>query len=493
MLFLKRLSDVFDEKREVLRKQYVHLPKERLADVLEDRNSYGDTFFVPKRARWNENWTDENGRERPSLKDTQTDIGATLNKAIGELEDENQPLHGVLKGHINFNEEVGGKSMRPAVVAPARLSYGRLVRAIACTHRGWQGRAIAAVNQALVLRNWLVGAHLVQYEQGGADRAKYGARLLERLATDLAAQGVQGLGVSILERCRLAFLAYPQLAGAIPETVRTELGRPLQIPYTLSTESQPVAPLTPERVLRFSWSKLQELVRLDDPLKRAFYENECLQGDWSVRQLRRQIETLLYERTGLSTNKRAVIARARKQGAMAPAETVEALIRDPYVLEFAGLAERAAYSENDLETALLDHLQRFLLELGTGFCFEARQFRVTVNNKHDRIDLVFYHRRLRCHVLFDLKIRAFRHMDAGQMNFYLNWFKAHMQAPGDRPPVGIILCSDKDGTEVEFATAGIDNKLFVSRYLTALPSVAQLKAFVDSDRAALESGRRRKR
>ena len=162
------------------------------------------------------------------------------------------------------------------------------------------------------------------------------------------------------------------------------------------------------------------------------------------------------------------------------------MIRDPYVLEFIGLAEREEYSENELESALLDHLQRFLLELGEGFCFEARQFRITVNNKHDRLDLLFYHRRLRCHVLVDLKIRAFRHTDAGQMNFYLNWFKAHMQTEGDNPPVGILLCSDKDGTEVEFATAGMDSQMFVSRYLVALPSAEQLRKFVEADRARIE-------
>ncbi len=153
------------------------------------------------------------------------------------------------------------------------------------------------------------------------------------------------------------------------------------------------------------------------------------------------------------------------------------------MLEFVGLAERSEYSENDLESAVLDHLQRFVLELGTGFCFEARQLRIPVGRKHDRVDPVLYHRRLRCHVLFDLKIRAFRHADAGQMNFYLNWFKANMTAKGDQPPVGIILCSDKDRTKVEFATAGMDNALFVSRYLVALPSVDQLRALVETDRA----------
>ena len=145
------------------------------------------------------------------------------------------------------------------------------------------------------------------------------------------------------------------------------------------------------------------------------------------------------------------------------------------------------YTENDLETALLDHLQKFLLELGTGFCFEARQFRVTLGNEHDYVDLVFYHRRLRCHVLLDLKVRPFKHGDAGQMNYYLNYFKSRMMAEGDQPPVGILLCSAKDHTKVEFATAGMANKLFVSRYLTVLPSAEQLQRFIESDRARIEA------
>jgi predicted nuclease of restriction endonuclease-like (RecB) superfamily len=251
-----------------------------------------------------------------------------------------------------------------------------------------------------------------------------------------------------------------------------------------SKESLPT-PLNPAQVLQFSWTQLIEFIRIDDPWNRAFYENERLHGGWSKRQLQRQIGSLLYERTGLSKSKRAVVARARAQSSDTPA-TIEDLIRDPYVLEFTGLADRPAYSENDLETALLNHVQGFLLELGTGFCFEARQFRITVGNEHDRVDLVFYHRRLRCHVLLDLKIRAFSHADAGQMNFYLNYFKQHMVAAGDQPPVGILLCSDKDETKVQYATAGLSQKLFVSRYLVALPSVAQLKKFVEADRAWLE-------
>jgi predicted nuclease of restriction endonuclease-like (RecB) superfamily len=390
------------------------------------------------------------------------------------------------------------------------MKYTELIKSIGLASDQLLGRAAAVVNQALVLRNWLVGAWIVEYEQGGKDRAKYGARLLETMAADLTARGLKGLDLRSLRDCRGLSQMYPQIRGTVsPElearmtaagAVRAITAQSLSrdayssIPATLPPESAlPIrgtvppelpTPLTAAAVLKLSWSQLQELIRLDDHWKRAFYENECLQAHWSVRQLQRQIGSLLYERTGLSKNKKAVIERARRQE---PAETIADVLRDPYILEFTGLADLPAYSEDDLESALLDHLQRFLLELGTGFCFEARQFRMTEGRRHHRVDLVLYHRRLRCHVLIDLKIRAFQPADAGQMNFYVNWFKANMQAEGDLPPVGILLCSDRDGTEVEFATAGMDNTLFVSRYLTALPSAEQLQRFLERDRNEIES------
>lgn len=385
------------------------------------------------------------------------------------------------------------------------MNYAALIKAIDSATHHFQGRAAVALNQALVLRNWLVGNYLVEFEQSGLDRASYGERLLETVAQDLSGKGVRGLNIRTLDRCRLLYRIYPVLRTAIPATVSPEL--PLENlhsllinaparenPATLSPESTPTqhrrtpsaewpTPLSAEQLLRLSWSHLLELIAIDDPWKRAFFENECLQSNGSVRQLRRQIESLLFERTGLSADKKAMIERARKQQ---PPQTFAELIRDPYVLEFSGLAERPEYTEDDLESALLDHLQRFLLELGRGFCFEARQFRMTEGRKHHRVDLVFYHRLLRCHVLIDLKIRAFEPADAGQMNFYVNWFKTHMMTEGDNPPVGILLCSDKDRTEVEFATAGMDQKLFVSRYLVALPSAEKLRAFLESDRDQIE-------
>ena len=369
------------------------------------------------------------------------------------------------------------------------MNYAALIQAIQSATSHLQGRVATAANQALVLRNWVVGAYLVEFEQYGKERAKYGARLLEAVAGDLTTAGARGFTAAVLRSCRLAYFVYPQIrqtlsveSGGAPLLPLRQENAPLEIARhgsasaspkssptirptpsgksktsrirrTASAESPPAdlpTPLSPEALLRLSWSQLVELVAIEDPWKRAFFENECLQANWSVRQLRRQIGSLLYERTGLSKNKRALIARARKQE---PPAAFADLIRDPYVLEFTGLAERPEYLESDLESARLTHLQSFLLELGAGFCFEARQRRITVGREHDYIDLVFYHRRLRCHVLIDLKIRPFKHGDAGQMNFYLNWWKAHGMEPGDNPPVGMILCSDRDQAAVEFASS----------------------------------------
>lgn len=370
------------------------------------------------------------------------------------------------------------------------MNYPALIHAIDTASARLQGKVASVANQSLVLRNWLVGSWIIEFEQNGKDRAKYGAQLLEKLAADLGAKGLRGLGLTSLKMCRLFARAYPEIRQALSDQSPDKTLLP-PIRQTLSDESSPgtnptshVVPLAPAQLLRLSWSHFQELIRIDDPGKRAFFEGECLNGNWSVRQLQRQIGSLLYERTSLSRDKQAVIRRARKQE---PTETIGDVLRDPYILEFTGLVERPEYSEADLESALLDHLQSFLLELGRGFCFEARQFRMTEGRKHHRVDLVFYHRLLRCHVLIDLKIRAFQPADAGQMNFYLNWFKAHMMEEGDAPPVGILLCSESDGVEVEFATAGMDQKLFVTRYLVALPSAEKLRAFLEADRDRIES------
>jgi len=385
----------------------------------------------------------------------------------------------------------GGKAERALLGAGKRMNYGSLVRAIASLHRESAGRAVSAVNQALILRNWMIGAHIVEYEQKGRDRARYGSRLLTQLSLDLSSAScdIRGVSVQMLERTRTLYFMYPLLAEISSSPMRISGRRRISAPLMRKSSAGAAGPasLPAELLLRLSWTHIIELLRLDDPWKRAFYENESLKGNWSVRQLQRQIGSLLYERTGLSTDKRTVINRARRQAADAPVEMAD-LIRDPYVLEFVGLAEQPRYHESDLESALLNHLQAFLLELGTGFCFEARQKRITLGSEHDFIDLVFYHRILRCHLLIDLKARAFQHGDAGQMNFYLNYWKDKMMNEGDQPPVGLLLCSDKDEVRVEYATAGLDKALFVSRYLVALPKPEDIQRLLEDDRARLEQG-----
>jgi len=372
------------------------------------------------------------------------------------------------------------------------MDYKALLNGIEQIHSQTLGGVARMVNRALVTRNWLIGAYLVEFEQQGEGRAAYGTGLLQRVAKDLSTAWVPGCGVRMLERMREIYLAYPQLGSTISSPMVTKLSNPLissnlaitspAVTISADGRSRLPSPLSAERIMDLSWTHIIELVRIDDPWKRAFYENECIKGGWSKRQLQRQIGSLLYERTGLSTNKQSVIERARQQALDAPAD-IASLIRDPYVLEFAGLAERTHYLESDLETALLDHIQQFLLELGTGFCFEARQRRITVGTEPDRIDLVFYHRLLRCHLLIDLKVRAFRHSDVGQMNFYLNYWKDQVMADGDNPPVGLMLCTDKETTKVEYATAGLDHQLFVSRYQVVLPKPEELERLIEDDRA----------
>jgi predicted nuclease of restriction endonuclease-like (RecB) superfamily len=343
------------------------------------------------------------------------------------------------------------------------------------------------------MRNWLIGAYIVEFEQNGEDRATYGQQLLSCLSGDLRQRNIPGCSPEMLGRMRFFYRTYPQVRETISLSFPREFSGLREradrtaIPSPAVTEFKTAlpTPLDGQMLMRLSWSHLIELIRLDDPWKRAFYENECLRSSWSKRELQRQLGSLLYERTGLSVNKRAVIERARHEASEAQLQISE-LIRDPYVLEFVDLAEQPSYTESDLETALLDHLQAFLLELGSGFCFEARQKRITTGNENDYIDLVFYHRLLRCHLLIDLKVRQFQHGDAGQMNFYLNYWKREVTSPQDNPPVGLLLCSDKDQTRVEYAIGGLDQQLFVSRYLVVLPKANEIEHLIERDRALWE-------
>jgi predicted nuclease of restriction endonuclease-like (RecB) superfamily len=233
---------------------------------------------------------------------------------------------------------------------------------------------------------------------------------------------------------------------------------------------------------KLSFSHFIELIKEADPIKRQFYEIQAVQNNLSVRELKREMDSLLYERIGLSTNKESLLQKIKHNELFKPAD----IIKSPYVLEFLGLQEKPEYSESDLEQALIEHLQSFLMELGRGFCFEFRQKRITFDNTHYYIDLVFYHRILKCHVLVDLKLGAFSHADAGQMNVYLNYFNEQEKTEGDNPPIGIILCASKNESLVKYATTGLSQEVFVAKYQVVLPTEKELKELIEADTKAFQ-------
>jgi len=300
-----------------------------------------------------------------------------------------------------------------------------------------RSKTVRQVNCILVQTYWEIGSRIVKGEQRGAERAGYGEELLKRLSQDLTKRFGRGFNLTNLKYMRQFYLAYPK-----SHALRDEL----------------------------SWTHYRSLMRIEDETKRAFYEVQCIKGNWSTRELDRQINSLLYERVALSRRKEAVLEKANQDSIRLKPEDE---IKDPYVLEFLGLKDE--YSESDLEKALIDHLEDFLLELGTGFCFVARQKRITIDNEHYFMDLVFYHRALRCLVIIDLKIGKFDHRDVGQMNFYLNYIKDRDMLEGENDPIGIILCSDKSETIARYALGGLDNKIFASKYQLKLPLPEELE------------------
>lgn len=363
-------------------------------------------------------------------------------------------------------------------IARATLTFERLVKAIRHVHDETASQASKAVNLALTLRNWAIGLYIHEYEQNGLDRAQYGERLLDQLAQRLQAGGLQRIEPRELRRYRQFYQCYPQIWESVTPKFR----------HLLPAGETPTAPrkresVTPELrhsgqdiVTRLSFTHLAELIAIDDPLKRVFYETECMRGNWSVRELERQIHSLYYERSGLSKNKRKLSQLVQSKTEAAEPKLA---IRDPYIFEFLGIRSREVMSESDLEDALLDKLQEFLLELGHGFCFEARQKRILIGDTHGFVDLVFYHRILKCHVLVELKIEEFTHENLGQLNTYISWYRRHMMTEGDNPPVGILLCAQRDHALVEYALAGMDNRLFVSKYQLELPKRQEMQQFIE--------------
>jgi predicted nuclease of restriction endonuclease-like (RecB) superfamily len=343
-------------------------------------------------------------------------------------------------------------------------------------HEELAAQAGRAVNISLTLRNWLVGCYIIEYELCGADRARYGDNLLTELAKRLTELKVSNCNRRQLYRYLRFYRLYPEIVGTVSAQLKKLLPVGAQALEKVGTAS-PQLRIPPDKIIhRLSYSHLELIVDLDDDLKRAFYEIECIRGNWSVRELKRQISSLYFERSGLSKD-RTKLAELAQAGA----ETSEPklAIRDPYIFEFLGLKPREVMSESHLEEQLLDKLQDFLLELGHGFCFEARQKRILIGNTHGFVDLVFYHRVLKCHVLVELKLEQFSHENIGQINTYVSWYKKNMMSEGDNPPIGILLCTQRDRTLVEYALAGMDNDLFVSKYQLELPKKEDMQRFIE--------------
>lgn len=399
---------------------------------------------------------------------------------------------------------------------PPRRDYRGLIGDIASLLEAARRTSARAVNALMTATYWEIGRRIVEFEQGGRKRAGYGEELLRRLAADLTARFGRGFSQRNLQTMRLLYLALPPgriwqtlSAKSIAHENRASLllksGEP-SIAQTLSAKSVDTLPSpagdiseTPSRKMRnlpvrdlarafpLPWSHYVMLLgSARSPEAFAFYHTEALRGGWSVRQLRRQIDSQFYERTALSRDKVKLLAsgaRARSADILSADEEV----KDPLVLEFLGL--RDEYSETDLEDALIRHLETFLLELGNDFAVVGRQRRLRLDDEWYRIDLLFFHRRLRCLLVIDLKLGRFNHADAGQMHLYLNYAREHWTQPGENPPVGLILCSDKGESLVRYATDNLPNKVVVRDYLTALPAEKRLAAEIASARRQIEARR----
>ncbi len=351
------------------------------------------------------------------------------------------------------------------------MNFESLVHSINAVHEPLQAQAAHAVNLALTARNWLIGYYIVEFEQHGEDRAAYGEKLLKNLEIRVKKKG---LTERRFREFRRLYSVYPQLGV---EVVGYLSNSALVIRRTSAESPETTGWMLPAKMLfnRISYSNLNLISMIEDPVKRAFYEIENIKGCWSNRELDRQISSLYFERSGLSKNKAALSAMMKQQAVqLTPAD----VLHEPVALEFLGLEKKEKWTENDLEEAIVSHLKDFLLEMGNGFCFEFRQKRILIDQDYFKADLIFYHRILKCHIIVDVKIDRFHHEYASQMNTYPNYYKYQVMRPDDNPPVGILLCTGKGDTLVKYATAGLDQNIFVQKYMVSLPSVDDLTTYV---------------
>ena len=365
------------------------------------------------------------------------------------------------------------------------FNFDSLAQCISMIHSTLQTSAVNSVNRFATVRNWLFGRYIIEYEQQGNDRAQYGEKLLHRIVDKLK---IKGVNTTLLKNSRKFYLTYPQLNEAIVAICPMLSDKLSAMPFLLEIDvvSEPAitkSPMSSDKfmtasdtiITRLSFSHIVELLTVDDPLIRFFYEFECIRNVWSVKELRRQISTNLHVRVGLSKSPEKIMAKLAETTKQ---QTTVLQLKDPVALEFLGLDTKDYVSEDNLENSLILHLQEFMLELGKGFCFEARQKRMIIDDRYYFADLVFYNRLLHCNVIIELKNDEFKHGYLSQLNAYVSYYRENEMQPGDNPPVGILLCTRKGEKMVEYALAGMDNSLFVSTYQLCLPDKAQLQNFL---------------
>lgn len=355
-------------------------------------------------------------------------------------------------------------------------SFNDLTSIIQTTHDAAQSSAVKAINRMQTMRNWLIGYYIVEYEQHGKDRAEYGTQLLKKLEERV---NRKGMTTTLFKWARKFYRLYPQMTDNLPVRICATMMHQLQ---SIENKEDAIGAsmmhqfMTPGKTIisHLSFTHLREIMTIDDPLARYFYEQECIKCTWSVRELRRQISTNLYVRAGISSNPEKMLSLPSIQGH----DSVDLQIRQPFTFEFLGLKAQDVVDEHDLENALISHLQEFILELGKGFCFESRQKRIIIDDEYYYPDLVFYNRILHCGVIIELKNEEFSYENFGQLNAYVSHYRENEMQPGDNPPIGILLCTRKGKKMVEYALAGMDNQLFVSTYMLQLPDKKTLENFL---------------
>lgn len=354
------------------------------------------------------------------------------------------------------------------------MNFKNCLHLLRQTHYLLRQRAVSTIHQGLVVRNWLIGHYLAEFEQTGEDYAKYGERLVHRLSDELTNGGLKGMAYPDLMVYLEFYRTYPNLAGVIGKFLPVEMQFPTA-PEGLEAGKLPAALL----LKNLTFNHFAALLRVEDPAKRLFYETECIRCGWNDRQLRREIANQLYERTGALPYQESLLAQTQEAG---KGPVYGDLPREPRTMGFLGLKMEAVLPEAGLHKALLDALQQFLLGLDNGFCLEARQKRVLIAGRRHKIDLLFYHRLLKCHVAVNLKTRRFKPEDALHLNLYLHHHRENDLIKGDNPPLGILLCTWKNEAIVRYATAALDKQLFVSRYLLQLPEESVLRDFLLRER-----------